>query len=359
MAISTRQLVAAAQEIRDQCFSCQTRNYQEIPRALSRYLALFERLEGFKRKLSICSKRDWRGAAAKILKNMKTLLDEFRFLLSESEQAIKQCASPVPSLKDIYDELLQTKEELGLQYSSQDKVLSVTTEPIELEAVYLGEFEIHLNIPHLGKSHNNEAYTIEAIDPHPAAGNDLVTHPHVNEERLCPGTGEASIYTALSSGRICDFFTLVRTILNTYNESSPYIPLSDWNRQPCGECSARISNNEAYYCCSCEERLCVDCASSCNLCEETSCVGCLQTCPRCEEVACRECIKNCPDCGDALCSECLKEGECSCSQTEEVEKNEQEQKEKADSRKDPEITPAFAEGVINSIPPRPASTAAG
>ncbi len=36
------------------------------------------------------------------------------------------------------------------------------------------------------------------------------------------------IRTALEQGRLCDFFSLVRSILNTYSPDSPYVSLYDW-----------------------------------------------------------------------------------------------------------------------------------
>ena len=61
-----------------------------------------------------------------------------------------------------------------------------------------------------------------ALDPHPAALNDAVTHPHVSDERLCTGDAGAAIQAALAAGRVFDFFTLVRSVLVTYNPESPY-----------------------------------------------------------------------------------------------------------------------------------------
>jgi hypothetical protein len=55
-----------------------------------------------------------------------------------------------------------------------------------------------------------------------------VTHPHVLDDHLCEGEGRQAIHAALTAGRLVDFFHLVKGILETYNEDSPYEALSDW-----------------------------------------------------------------------------------------------------------------------------------
>ena len=367
MKVSKRQLVQAAHDIRDQLQIQKERRYKELRQRLAHYIDRVDQLESFKRKLSICEAHGWKDAEAKVVKGVEIALHELPYLLPEIERAVMPCTAQVPSLKDIYQELIQSDEEFGeLRYSSKDDVLSVTTEPIELEGVYLGEFEIQLHITRLGGIHSNEAYRIVALDPHPAAGNESVTHPHVSEERLCPGDGDASIQMALSSGRICDFLTMVRSILTTYNKSSPYIHLSEWDGRQCAECSAWVNSDEVYYCHSCEVDLCDECAPCCSLCEETNCPGCLQTCSHCEEAVCRGCIKECPECGETLCSDCADEGKCSCSQKdEEEESNEREREENAEGSYRQGIDTQVGAGGFDSTgeeentPAHPASVAAG
>ena len=367
MRVSKRLLVLAAQDIRHQLQVQKERRYNEVRQRLAHFIDRVEQLKSFKRKLWICETHGWKVAAAKTVKNVETIFHDVPYLLPEINRVLNSCAAEIPPLRDIYQELIQSDGEFEeLQYSSKEGVLSVTIEPIQLEGVYLGEFEIQLHISRLGGVHSNEACRIVALDPHPAVGNELVTHPHVSEERLCAGDGDASIQAALSSGRICDFFTIVRSILTTYNKSSPYIHLSEWDGRQCAECSIWVNNDEVYYCHGCEVDLCNECAFCCSICEETNCLSCLQTCPQCEEMVCRGCIKNCPECGETLCSHCVDEGKCPCSQTdEEEESDEQEQEENSDSGEDQKNTiQVCAEGFnvteqTENGPSHPASAAAG
>ncbi len=106
--------------------------------------------------------------------------------------------------------------------------------------VYLGEFEIQLQLAGQGESHDHEElYRIVAVDPHPATSDESVTHPHVRDECLCAGEAGAAICSALTSGRICDFFLLVRSVLKEYNPKSPFVPLDKWN----GICCVGVRRN--------------------------------------------------------------------------------------------------------------------
>ena len=84
----------------------------------------------------------------------------------------------------------------------------------------LGRATLHLN--RLGESQRGTAYSIIALDPHPAASNDSVTHPHISDGELCAGDAGAAIRAALGAGRIADVFQLVHSVLTTYNPGCPY-----------------------------------------------------------------------------------------------------------------------------------------
>src|SRR4029078_3338290 len=99
--------------------------------------------------------------------------------------------------------------------------LSVITEAILLDGVYLGPFEIQLNWSRAPDS-DRICYRVMAEDPHPAESRDNVTHPHVMDELLCEGDGKHAIRLALSEGRLLDFFTLVAGLLRTHQPESPF-----------------------------------------------------------------------------------------------------------------------------------------
>ena len=70
----------------------------------------------------------------------------------------------------------------------------VTTEPIELEGIALGRFEIRFNWLTVA---DERPYRVVALDPNPASRSADTTHPHVQYERLCEGDGARAIHQAL------------------------------------------------------------------------------------------------------------------------------------------------------------------
>jgi hypothetical protein len=220
-------------------------------------------------------------------------------------------------VRDVLEELLQAEEEFeGLRYYPEDQILAVVTDAVELEGVYLGDFEVQLHIPALGDPNFRSLYRVVALDPHPSVRNEAVTHPHISEERLCAGDAGAAIDTALAGGRICDFFILVRSVLTNYNRDSAYVTLENWDGAACHDCGSMMGEDDTYYCTSCDNDFCGECSSCCSRCDETTCLGCLEQCPICEDSVCGSCMTRCPECGERLCRRCREEARCPCLEEE-------------------------------------------
>ena len=143
---------------------------------------------------------------------------------------------------------------------------------------------------------DHQPYRVVARDPNPAARNDSVTHPHVQDEMLCEGDGRSAIRAALAQGRIFDFFLLVSQVLHTYARGSAYVEMDDWSGVSCSDCGTTMSPDDSYCCQRCGSELCGDCRRSCAGCEESHCSGCLSQCPECEMDFCRGCLEVCPGC---------------------------------------------------------------
>ena len=190
--------------------------------------------------------------------------------------------------------------------------------------------------------YSSSPYRVIALEPNPAATDSSITHPHVNAEKLCEGEGSAAIRAAIEEGRICDFFTLVRSILNTYSADSPYVPLADWDGTSCYDCGYTVSSEDRYYCYRCEHDYCSDCSSYCHKCEETVCLGCGGQCSGCEEFLCLNCVSKCQECEGMFCESCLEDGMCENCREELENEDEQEEKEineykATDQKQTPEV----------------------
>jgi len=230
-----------------------------------------------------------------------------------------------PSLRNIFEELAQLHNEFGrIDCNLQEKTVSVFTDPIELDSTFLGDFEIRLEIEKLAQLRDSSAFRIIALDPHPAATNENVTHPHVSEEYLCAGDAGVALLQALATGRICDAFLLVKSVLETYNPSSPYVSLDDWNGISCYECGYVTDEENSFYCESCDNTFCDECFSYCRSCDTSLCKGCLSECPVCEEPVCESCMSSCNECDETMCISCLEDGICSSCKEEMEAENEKE-----------------------------------
>ncbi len=277
--------------------------------------------------------RSWFESAEKIRTRVSRNLNDFSYNLQRFKECITADEPKLPKLSDIYAELSQIEQELGkYNYDLNKKTISVITEPITLEEIDLGSFEIKLLIDRINCLYSEPPYRIIALESNPAGSNDSVTHPHVSDERLCEGDGHISIRKSLEQGRFCDFFTLITGVLQTYNEDSPYIRLDDWEGRSCYDCGCTVSGDESYYCEYCGQEYCDECSTYCQKCDTTVCLGCAYQCPSCEEPVCQRCAAKCKECEETYCVDCLTE-EGLCPDCEKERKDNENEKQKDKSKK--------------------------
>ena len=273
--------------------------------------------------------RNWITSAEQIVLRVSRNLNDFSHYLQRFKELVNTDETVLPNLADIFAELIQIEQEFGeIKFDSNEKTLSITTEPITLNDIPLGPFEIQLAIDQISKLYSDAPYRIIALEPNPAGSNEDVTHPHVSSERLCEGDGHVAIRSAIEHGRFCDFFTMAINILQTYNPDSPYVSLDDWEGASCYDCGSTVSDDDRYYCEYCDRDYCSECSSYCQKCDTTVCLGCAYECPSCNEPVCRNCTAKCGDCEQTFCKDCLdEEGLCQdCQeQRKESENEEQEQ----------------------------------
>ncbi|MBL9083331.1 MAG: hypothetical protein JNK76_16065 [Planctomycetales bacterium] len=308
----------------------------------------WQRLSDAVRLGSLADRRDWRHACEQ---RWRQADGEFDLLLSDL-RALRhglqlRRRTKLPQLVDLYAELVAAHEEFdGL--AVDDSEIYVTTEPVTLEGVYLGPFEIRLNLVRLDEQ---EPYRIVAIEPHPAQTSSETTHPHVHYEKLCLGDGKAPVAAALAEGRLYDLFQLLRQILLTYGEGSAYVPLEAWHGTPCGECDATVDEDDLYLCRGCETSLCGDCVRVCD-CGAAHCHDCATSCSSCEETTCSRCLTACELCESEFCANCLTgEGLChACQEAAEEERLAEERAaEEAEDAADEQFIAAESESEVHAV----------
>jgi hypothetical protein len=260
------------------------------------------------RRLQTAEYHGWAKAAAQtragLLLDAERLVNRLRDVMTTLRNDERRST---PSLRTIYEELCGAQEEFG-GVELEDGVVAVTTEPIELEGISLGPFQIRLEI---GRITSEMTFTVVALEPNPAASSNATTHPHVNDDGLCPGEGRRAIHASLAEGRLFDFFSLVDRILHTYARGAAFVELNRWQGIPCHDCDASVNDDESYTCDGCRETVCGDCVVGCESCSESLCSGCRDRCARCDGCHCSGCLSPCVRCRSDVCSSCSDEGVCS------------------------------------------------
>ena len=314
------QMVRIAQLILDQLHSLQNTRMADISRRAAQVYDALETVRLCRQKLDTCLWRGWFGAAKSVKDQFVSATRNLPYCLDQLSHAVQATEPQLPKLRDIFEDLEQLEDEFGeIRWANVPRTLSVVTEDIVLEDIRLGAFEVRLDISMLNRLPADKPYRIVALDPHPAASNSSVTHPHVSDESLCAGDASAAIVTTLSTGRICDFFTLVRSVLTNYNPNSPYVSLDRWEGTACQDCGYTMDSDDTYYCTSCDRDYCGECISSCHGCQDSTCRGCLEECSVCGESYCCSCMTRCPVCRQRLCGTCLDDMACSCHEEDQEE----------------------------------------
>ena len=260
------------------------------------------------RRYGWCRSRGWQAAGRSLqgglsysVRRLIRELEEFHSQLPAADRE-RRIAAP----RDIAADLEALPREFAeVVINLQERTITVATDPVRLEEVYLGPFEIELRWEWIGQTH---PYHTCALEPHRPSHDDEVTHPHVRKDLLCEGDGMAAIKAALLEGRLLDFFSLVRQILGTYNEASAYVTLDRWSGVSCIDCGCSMDPEEHGICERCDEGLCGECSTLCSECDRYVCGGCLCECNGCGERYCRSCLTDGPE-STLFCKSCLENKE--------------------------------------------------
>jgi hypothetical protein len=325
-----RQLLKLAAVILASARSTTTQQLAELQSHIDALRYTCRRLEPLERSLRLCQEKQWSSAGRSIQNRIGCEIGDVSSTAAKITALCKTNSdvtpsAPQPTLRDVVGELRQLDEEFdGYEYDAKAKTLSVKTDPITLEDIALGPFEIELNLT-ISTAGRCPSYSVKALEPNPAGSNDSVTHPHVRDERLCEGDATIPIKAALESGRVCDFFVLVRSVLQHYNASSPHVSLDSWHGTACHDCG--YTSDETSYCEGCSNDFCEECFNYCHRCNTGLCRGCLERCAACEELTCRDCRQSCRTCGEITCTDCLEDDLCPTCREKAEEEHEQRERE--------------------------------
>ena len=169
------------------------------------------------RRIEIASSRNWQAARELTVRDYRRTAEEMENQLCEIKKTISEVPQQ-PSVKtsDVFLDLMALREEFDdIRFAAKRKILSVVSKRIQLEDLNLGCFRIELHLETLA---TRGYYEVIAVDPNQASSNDNVTHPHVQDDRMCEGDAQPAIKLALQQGRLLDFFQIVCLL---YTSPSP------------------------------------------------------------------------------------------------------------------------------------------
>lgn len=337
--MTDKELVRVAGAIQNALGQLRRSRYMRCAAQLSLFAGTVQKLIQDSRRLTTALSRDWFVAAERSCKIIDRQLGEIPFLASNLRSLLERRDREVPNLSGIAAELWALQQEFDdVEFNGGENALCVVTEAISLEDIYLGPFRIALYLDSLREMYQKVPYFVTAVDPHPAATDDAITHPHVSNDVVCEGDGAAAIRTALETGWLVDFFCMVRSILTTYNPDSPYVALSDWEGVSCYECGYVMDSESCYYCNCCENPVCDECSAVCATCGDIVCKSCAGTCEICESSLCSQCVKaKCIACESVCCKSCLDDGLCPDCR-EERDNDEEETEDNQEATTDQEAT---------------------
>jgi hypothetical protein len=255
------------------------------------------------RRFDRAVKCGWYRAAARLAADQTVLASCLQTDLAawiERRRNRPATAKP-PNGADLFQDLVALENEFGEVGYEGGEEFWVTTEPIELDGISLGRFQIRFKWL---AADDERPYRLVALDPNPASRDADTTHPHVQYERLCEGDGARAIHLALQGWRLYDLFLLINQILHTYSPGHAFVDLCDWDEPPCSDCGQSVSEDDRCHCEGCSETLCRDCATMCAGCGYDFCSRCISICAHCDTHHCRSCLSACVRCQSAVCSDC-------------------------------------------------------
>jgi hypothetical protein len=320
------------------------RPHDRVLHQLNRLFDRAERLVAEARRFDAARAKGWHVAAATLARELRYRVTDVANAAHDASNALAQPSPSAPlSPRVIFEELQSLMDDDELTRFAVDREtrrLSVVTEPIELEGVTLGRFEIACGLDRLLRDRvcDGSLFRTVALDPNPASTDSSVTHPHVRDDLPCLGDASAPLRVAVEQGRLGDAFRLIDRVLRTYNDSSPYVSLDGWQSVICDDCGDSASSENTHSCSRCDKCLCSECEHACDACQNSFCRSCLETSDD-DELLCADCRGTCSSCRSLVRQDELDDHDGLCSSCEEAAREAEDADADAEEPSDDSIQP--------------------
>lgn len=233
---------------------------------------------------------------------LENYLSEKGLYCSDRENIAYIIRVGIPSIKRIKDDLyILMKSFDGFLCSDGD--LYVNMGPFYLEDICFGKFKVAYPLRYFGNYCGKNPYA-EALTPVFPKNQSNYTHPHISGNDLCVGGADKLLASAFAEYRIPDVFSIIESILNTYNADSPHAKIELWTGVECKECGEFYEEDSMGECSKCNRIYCCNCIITCCDYSVDICSKCRADtfrCYCCGEFLCSECVIKCEDCSELLC----------------------------------------------------------
>lgn len=259
--------------------------------------------------------RQWLASAVKLKKRIGYITDNIECRAKDIGPDTNEIIAGLknyPTQSDLIEDLKAVKEEFGdLLYDQEESCLVVYSEDIIFDDVNLGSFELRISI-----NLRDSSATVVARTPNYPIGDEVTTHPHIQDDNMCLGEGRDQFYDAIRQGRVLDAFITLNSILINYNPGSAYVKIKDWDENSddyinCGDCGYSVEDENICICQHCNLYYCRNCVDGCDVCDDMYCGNCMtEICSICKNKRlCNSCLFNCKTCGEIFCDECINDPE--------------------------------------------------
>ena len=125
-------------------------------------------IQRLRRQIKMAHERGWHAAAHTLVTDLADACWSLHRQLDTAFRELPPRGLPRrrPTVSAVYHDLRALKCEFGeVQIDLKAHELSITTDPIELEGVVLGPFQIVLDLAQVGQA--SQPYRVVALEPHP------------------------------------------------------------------------------------------------------------------------------------------------------------------------------------------------
>ncbi len=169
---------------------------------------------------------------------------------------------------------------VSIETVDKKTLVCVTTADITIGSTQLGAYiiKIHIDAGFRCRAEGYFEYAVSILPVLPRKYPNVSNiHPHVSGSGLCFGDGYLAQRLAHIKGDVLGMFLNVKSILDTYNDSSPYTKLHYFVQElhTCVDCKEKVLPEDSRACPRCSNKYCKDCK--------------LAKCTKCDSITCNKC----------------------------------------------------------------------